>query len=322
MKIKRFFSVFAMGVMLFSLAGCSLARTDVEASAYEDRLIGVLVTTEYLDLFDFERYFNDHAGQFVNGGDVVVESTGGYQERIYAVLTTETLTDRETGEQYEYRNYVFDGISGIGYFAPRIEDEYGGYTGSSLDEGITDGHMDVVCTDEGDSLTLEGTIYVDPGRMDAQYYVNPVYQCADGAVYVTSGSGYMLSGDHGEGEVFSTTLDASTTASENGTVQTVSCSVTLHLAVMFPPEQIVLVQMDGESKVISRREYAPGEVPEVLGLEQDTVYLVVETHKRDTAGEETVGRELYQSDTTSIGTFYAREDGICQEQWTELKWNN
>lgn len=320
MKVKRFFAALLAGAALLTLSGCGLARADAGVSAGEDRLIGALVTTEYLDLFDFESYFNDHAGQFVDGGDIVVENSDAYQRRIYAALTTEILTDEETGEQMEHKKYVFDGIDGMGYFAPRVGDEYGGYIGSHGDKGVTDAHMNIVSTDEEDSIILEGTVYVDMGKLDAEYYVNPVYQCADGAVYVTSGSGYLLSGDHGEGEMFSTTLDATTTIAEDGRTRADSCSVTIHLAAMFAPERIVLLQMDENSGVLSRKEYTPGTLPELLELEAGTAYLVVETHKRDGAGEEAVDRELYQSDTENIGTFYAREDGICQKQWTQLNW--
>jgi len=320
MKVKQFFAALLAGAALLALPGCSLARTDADASAGEDRLIGVLVTTEYLDLFDFEEYYSDHESRFVDGGTVMVENSDTYQGRIYATLTTENLTNEETGEQVTRQAYVFEGIDGIGYFAPTMEDEEGIYTRSNGDEGISDAHMDVSFTDEGQSLSLEGTVYVEPGKGNTEYYVNPVYQCADGAVYVTSGSGYLLSGDHGEGEVFSTTLDANTTRTEEGKSQKDACTVTLHLAVMFAPERIVLLQMDANAGVVSRRAYTPGALPERLELEAGTAYLVVETHKRDRAGEETVARALYQSDTETIGTFYGREDGICLKQWTQLNW--
>lgn len=51
------------------LAGCQLALEDAGADASESRLIGVFLTTEYLDLFDFESYLKDNIGRF-SGGEI------------------------------------------------------------------------------------------------------------------------------------------------------------------------------------------------------------------------------------------------------------
>lgn len=45
-------------LMLTLLSGCQLAREDEGENG--DRLVGVFVTTEYIDLFDMERYLNDN----------------------------------------------------------------------------------------------------------------------------------------------------------------------------------------------------------------------------------------------------------------------
>lgn len=66
MKKTRIFALISMGVMAFTLTGCSLARTDLPDQGTEtERLIGVFLTTEYLDLFDMEGYLKDHPGQLL-----------------------------------------------------------------------------------------------------------------------------------------------------------------------------------------------------------------------------------------------------------------
>ena len=51
---KRIFAAFSLIVALL-LSGCSLAQPEGErAAAEEDRMVGVLVTREPLDLFDTE----------------------------------------------------------------------------------------------------------------------------------------------------------------------------------------------------------------------------------------------------------------------------
>ena len=69
--------------------------------------------------------------------------------------------------------------------------------------------------------------------------------------------------------------------------------------------------MDAESKLLLRTAYQPGTLPEELVPEPDTAYLIVETLKRGGTGESAVTRELYGIDSTSLATYYAREDGIC-----------
>ena len=68
------------------LSGCSLARPETEADAAqnEDLMVGVLVTLEPLDLFDFEAYFNDNAASLAKGGEVSAQDAEKYQNVLFA----------------------------------------------------------------------------------------------------------------------------------------------------------------------------------------------------------------------------------------------
>lgn len=64
-------------------AGCQLAQQ--EAAAGEDRLVGVFVTLEPLDLFDFAAYAQDHPAWLLSGGgEIGREETAAYGGRLYA----------------------------------------------------------------------------------------------------------------------------------------------------------------------------------------------------------------------------------------------
>lgn len=311
-------------LILCALSGCQLARENAGADAREDRLAGVFVTTEYLDLFDFEGYMNDNLKGF-SGGEIIMDGdTEKYQGRLYAALTTKTLTNEETGETIETEEYVFEGVEGIPYFAAVMQATAQGgdaYTASVSDPAISDAHMAINVGDAENSTALEGTIYVSPAREERTYYFNPVYQSADGSVYLTSGSGFMVGNwPTSEGEQYSQTMDASYTETENGKSKTERISVKLSIGVMFAPEKIVVLQMDAQSKLLSRTERAPGELPEVFSPEPDAEYLVVETHKRDAEGNATVSREIVGKDAESMETFCARADGVCEKRWTQIKW--
>jgi len=322
MKHKMIIAI-CCALLLSALTGCRLAQENAGTYVYEDRLVGILVTTEHLDLFDFDSYLHDNISSF-QGGEITLDgNTEEYQGRLYATLTTVTLTSEETGETTEIEEYVFEGIEGIPYFSPTIPAtaERDSYISSMSDEAISDGHMAANYGDDENSITLKGTIYTAPSIKYHTYYFNPVYQSADGSIYVTTGSGFMVNNElYSEGLVYSQTMDATAAVTENGRTRTESISITLSINVMFTPEQIVILQMDGDSGILSRTEYTPDAMPETLLMDTLTDFIIVETHKRDDTGSIRILREIYDSNTDTIGTFFAREDGICIKHWMQLDW--
>lgn len=325
MKKTRIFAAIAVGVMAFSLTGCSLARTRYPAeNAQDDRLIGVLITREYLDLFDMEGYLEDHAGQLAQGGALTVEESDGYQGRLYATQTTETLTNQENGETREVEQYVFEGVEGWAYLAPAMLDESGNRIGtnSSVDDAISDTQMHITSTDTGETLELEGTLYVSEVRQGLCYYINPVYQDANGAVYAQAGNGMLVSEEAGqEGEYCSTTLDHSTTVTVDGVTETDQVSVLIHLSVLYPPREIRVFQMDEEHGVLDQASYSPGTLPQTLETLPGCAYLLVESRKQGPEGEDLVTRQLVSQEQDSFQTFAPEENGVCVAQWTQIQWN-
>lgn len=324
MKKTSIFALISMGVMVFALTGCSLARTDLPDQETEaDRLIGVFLTTEYLDLFDMEGYLADHPGQLLQGGEIGPEEGAAYQNRLYADKVTRTITNEDTGETAEVEEYVFEGVQGWAYLAPALTDETGARIGvdSSVDDALSDAQMSAVYADEGESLTLEATLYLT-GEGVRTVYVNPVYQSADGSVYAVNGNGYQMPAleEMAEGEYGSATLDSSSSTTVDGTAWTEQLSVTVHLAVMYPPEEIRVLQMDEAGGLISSASYAPGEVPGELAPEPGCAYLILETHKQDLGSGESVSRELAGPEEEMVRTYYCLEDVVCVARETLLLW--
>ena len=296
--------------VICALTGCQLAREDAEGG---DRLIGVFITREPLNLFDFERYFADNAWHLnFSGGEIIMdEPARAYEGRMYATLTTTTLT-AETGEAYEHDEYVFEGLAGIPFYAATMplkgsEDSYIGLFGG--DE--ISGPMSINAGDNEDSIKLEGTILVSSKADSHVFFSNPVYQSGDGRVYLTAGTG--ISGNLTGGSSLSQTLDAAETITANGVTKKRSISVRLEIRGMAPPERIVLLQMDEGGSLLSRREYAPGTLPQALRPHKDAAYLIAETYSG-----ETVTREVHDSGSEGFDTFYVREDGICIKSHTRL----
>ncbi len=323
MMTKRAFIIFIAILILFSISGCQLAIEDKGEAKSRDRLIGILITEDYLDLFDMEKYLNDNINKITDGGLISIDGDNSqYQKRLYATLKTRTLKD-ETGKTFDTKEFIFEGIDGISYFAaevPATETE-DSYTTSGSDEAVSDGHMGMHYGDNEEKITLDGTIYISSTHNSKIRHINPVYQSPDGSVYTISGNGLMFSGDQGEGSIYSTTLDETITVTENGKSKTVSASIKISIAIMYPPEKISVLQMDKDSKVISRLEYAPGKLPDTITPTDKAEYIIVESHKNNNEGQVVTSRTIYDREVESLDTFYCRNDGICVKQWTKLDWN-
>lgn len=323
MKIKKAFAIFLTVFILFTLTGCQLALEDKGESQNKGRLIGIFVTDEYLDLFDMEGYLNDNINKFSGGGLINIDGNNSqYQGRLYATLATRTLKD-DTGKTLDTKEFVFDGVEGIPYFAatvPATENEES-FTTSGSDEAISDSHMGIYCGDAEDKTTLEGTIYVSMNQAAKSRYINPIYQNSDGSVYATSGNGIMLAGEQGEGSVYTQTLEETTTVTENGKSKSVSIYIKISMSIMLPPEKIIIMQMDKNSDIISKTEYSPGKLPDTLTPEAGVDYIIVENYKRDPESNWITSRSIYDRRNENLETFYCRDDGICVKQWTNLDWN-
>jgi len=306
---------------LLAFSGCQLAQEDKGANAHEDRMIGVFITTEYLDLFDFEGYLERNLGSFRGGEIQMGRDADQYQGRIVATLTTITLTNEETGEEIETEEFIFDGIDGISFFAPTIHatEERDSYIASMSDEAISGGFVYIHMGDDESRRTMEGTIYVSPSESLTAYYINPVFQSSDGSVYMTSGSGISFSGD-GVGVTMSQTMSAVYTVTEHGRTTTESFSITISVSTMHAPEIIIIMQMDADNAPVLRTEYEPDAMPEVITLEADTAFVIVESHSNSGIDNISIHREIYGRDSDGIETFYDRDDGILVKRWTAIAW--
>jgi hypothetical protein len=343
MKNKMFLAAIFLVIIALAFGGCQLAREDVEPG----RLIGVFITNESLDLLDIDGYIDDNIGMLSPGGEVVLNGNNEkYKGRLYATKKerVETDSDGKTETSYEY---VFENVEGAFLFtitstAPdgvRVSEtisggaisdvdsvfsksyDNGGYISAVSGSAISDIEEDVSRDDNEDTVTLKGTIYYSLSHVGTTYHINPVYQSADGRVYVIDGMmGYMASDTDSEDFMWSQTFTETSNVTENGKNKNVTSSVEIAFAAMFEPKQIVISQMSDNNAVVSRDEYAPGKTPEELTPKAETAYIIAETHKTDGAGKEVVTREIFTELDTELYTFYLGNHGICEKAPTVLVW--
>lgn len=287
-------------VTMVAFTGCQLAHEDLAQAKINDRLIGVFVSYEYIDLFDIEGYLNDNIGKLANGSEIEIDGANSqYNNRLYATLVEEELTTTD-GEKYTKYKYVFEGVDGISMFSPSITEPVTGdsYSSSSSDNGISDLKYNVKVGDNEKGIELEGTVYIASG-MSMTLFTNPVYQSNDGKVYLLSGEGFS-SENIDEGEFFTSTMDDSTSITDNKITTTYTASIKLSIATMNPTEKVGIYQMDSENNIITKNEYLPGKVPEEIVPDKSCEYFIVESHKRTFNGEKQVERQLFSKKDDSL----------------------
>lgn len=272
------------------LAGCQLASEEQNETVMDDKLVGVFVTFDYLDLpFDMEGYIRDNG--MPQG---VVTDGSAYEGRLYAELG-------ETG-------WEFPGYEGLIMGQRWREDHWSGFS----TEGFCGTDTRVSRTDTVDSIEETGTIYVPIGTQEFCYYCNPVYMTPEEEYYVVQGDSFSSSIDYG---AMSMSVSKEQTWTEDDVTYTYSAKYTTRVEGVKLADKVTLIQMSADHKELSRAEYVPGDMPESITPVDGAAYLIVE---EAAAGE--ITRTLYQPGDDSIKVFHKTDYVYCLPQFTEVNW--
>lgn len=297
MRNKR--KIVAVLLALCLLSGCSLARPEAEegGALNRDKLIGVFITQEHLDLLDMESYARDNLDSILNGEEISAEDAARYTERLYAV---------ESEEGYDF------GIEGIGFFC--VEEKIDGVSNSHFVQiGPLEMSQHVTAADEGTGVETTGTVYVQAGGYMA-FYVNPVYQDSEGRVYLTAGAG--MAAEMTDGISMTQTMSNEVTETRDG----VEKKDRLYIEITFQgaalPTGYRVLHMADSGELLRRDEYAAGELPETIEAGKGAAYLIIETLKGDT-----VSRQLIEKDEDHCTILTSTErEGILSMRWTDITW--
>lgn len=298
-----------MLIVCVMLTGCRLATDEVNDNGLvnPDKLVGVVVTTEHLDLFDIEAFLKDNP-QALKGGSI--GSVGPeYQNRIYAQEEIERTTT-EDGVPCTTVYYNFNHMEGIKLLAYQTKTvlEDGSIlaetTVCSNTEGIYEARM-------GNGMN-EGTIFVPEGDK-AAFFINPVYQDSDGRLYLLAGTGISM--QEMQGSMWQT-ITEKRNESENGQ-ETASEEYGFKICVtaVTVTERVAIIQMSGDNTVLDRKEFDPNEMPEELTPEEGCAYILVEEY----AGDE-ISRTMIEPDDRYITVYVKSDQPYCVARGTEILW--
>lgn len=302
-------------VILFTgfLGGCTLANPDAGAKESEDRLIGAFITSEYLDLYDMDRYLNDHASQVINGDSITVGRGSKYEGKLVATV------DKEAGESASQWKISFGDTEGEYILLPLTRDEEGNETAENIcSAGISAPYLNYSVADGGDSREISGTVYeIADGKGDSTYYVNPVYQSENGEIYALTGNGYSNGSSDSEENTMSATLTAENTFTENGKSRKEVDKVTVQFAFMYRPVDTIVYQMNAANQILKKVIYDPTSVPDTIKPENGAAYILVETRKKDPSGKLVSSRtllDLKEEEDQYLEIWYPLENGLISRK--------
>lgn len=296
-------AILSATVLLF-LCGGLLARADVplalaESQTGEDRLAGIFLTENYIEPAIPELDVNIH-------GEIVIKEQG--PERIYGIFIQDDLSIPVT----------FPGLDGFGIYNLQIQDETsqvspGYYT---CDDIFTDAHFTASDSEEH----MEASVYVRAGS-PCSYYFNPVYQQADGTLYLLPGTG--ITSDSLNGASWSQSIAQSRSESFGETEETESYRYTVHIISADVPVDTELIFMSRENQVL--QSLSDGELnllfqedmPQ-LEIPADVSYLLLRQAKD---GNEEFTHTLFDRGTETLEYMVAAEDTCLHPRSLALVWN-
>lgn len=304
-------------LMAGTMGGCTLAVPDAGTEGGSDRLIGVFITTEFLDLYDMESYLNDHASSLVNDGSITLGNDSKYEGKLVA-----NVEKGEDDSPSEWK-ISFGDTEGQYMLMPVSTDENGEkYMGNLCSDGINEPYLQSNVSDDEEEQELSGTIYEVADGTEKTWYVNPVYQTEDGKIYAVTGNGYSNGGRDTEGSTMAATLSGESTVTENGRSQKESSKVTVQFAIMYKPVKTIICQMSDSNQVLKRDEYEPTAVPDTLKVEPETAYIMEETQKEAPSGKTVTSHSIVdlnsEEEETCLETWYSLDNGLICKKDVEI----
>lgn len=286
--MRRLIAVFLAMVLL---TGCQLAEEQKRETTMDDKLVGVFVTFEHLDLgFDIEGYIRDNGG--ISDGEVI-QAGSEYANRLYAKI----------GES----GWEFPGYDGLIMGQMWLEDHWHGFS----TEGFCGIDTHVTGSGTSDGIEETGTVYVPMGTA-VMLCANPVYMTPEGQYYVVQGNSFHSSVDCGS---MSQSVSDEKTWTADGVEYSYCARFTTVVQGVELAERVVLIQMSGDHKELGRAEYVPGQMPETIEPAEGAAYVIVEEYNSNG-----VRRTLNQPGDEHITVYYQEDQVYCLPQVTEVLW--
>lgn len=284
-------------------AGCGMGYANFSLALEEipsgsDRLVGLFITDTHIDS---------------GTPEIILDSRGELTFREQDPKIYGSLTD--DGSETPV---TFSGLEGYGIYSLQLqaEDSPDICNIFSADDVFTDLHY----TASGNNNTVEASLYVRADRPCARYF-HPVYQQADGRIYLLPGSG-VSSDSFSEGTQYSQSVSQSQSTVLSGHEDTEESGFTVTLVAAASVENTEVIFMDRKNQVIGilpeqqldalfKKESARLELPD------HTAYVILQqttTHSGETC------RSLFDQGEEYLEYMVSGEDEYLHSRQLLLVW--
>lgn len=271
-------------------------QAEAVADAQNGRLVGYLMTYEYLDLTELD-----------------VSATGEVRMkngRLYAALDSH-------GEP------VFEGIEGVMVACIVVNDEYGGYTAVCSSGELFDTNTHLYSNTDADGeiserreLSAEVRVYTEGTQSKTRsFYMNPMYQLPDGQIYLTTGTGIATGSDIGGAVTMRNSESDSVVLNGQKTAYSIELSVTVRVCAK--PEKLVFVCMDENNTPLRSDEFSQDALPETFTPASGTAWIAAILHAE---GAEPEYQVLTNSDKGKCFTAQHAENGMILPHGIDILW--
>ena len=281
------------------LSGCrSLAREDLDLG--QDRLAGIFITENYIP-----------------PGEPVLE-TDMYGNITFRESDPNKFYGSFQSQDGAFLPVSFPGLEGYGVYNLQVEEEETRQISrySTCDDFFTDCHITV----SEDEECMESSLYV-PADLSMQYYFNPVYQQADGQIYLLPGSGISSTDGFTGGQKWSQSLAQSSSLTENGAEYSKTYRFTVNIISADSPADTELLFMDDSHRVRGQLTQAQLDAlfldERQLELPAETAYLIL--CQKQSSGEPD-NRFLFNYGTETLEYMTAQEDAPLLTRRLQLIW--
>lgn len=294
---KKILAGLLLIVVMFT--GCQLAVPEAASSKGKDKLVGVFVTEEYLDLYDFEAFAAENSNKLVEGESLVFDSE--YEGKVFA-----------TGSKENPSDIRFEDYDGVLFIDASYEKDGERYSSVGCSSQISQIHISV--DDKGRSI--EGTVFVKDKPI-IEVMMNPVYETESGEIYLMSGSGMSMDNEYGSSSM-SMFLSESRTVREGSEETEESFKVKVNFEGALDVDHYVLKQMnENDDQLIGQLIYQD-DIPESIEVMDDAAYMILEKRGVDHEGESFVERTMINEEE-SFNVFFFGESDFAESHYIQLK---
>lgn len=310
-------------LLVSSTTGCQLANTDMGSS--NDTLIGIYVSKDFIDpAIGKEHYYTssfDSLTGKATDSNKVYGNLDKENETIsfpgidgFALLCIQQEEDGNTyfktiNEFFSDTNtsIIDDGceVSGTLYYdSNKIANHYYAESTEELLEEVEDFDASQVTTEEQE----DGTIlydYATEGE-DLTLYIHPVYETANGEVYLVAQlGGTFLS----QGTISTSFSSSESSTAGDSTTESSYRKFTVSVKEACPVEKIIFTQFDSEGNVVQKDTYTSANMPESYSRKKGSAYILVTSTDLD--GNITYSTINQEDETFSL--YLPADDIFCED---------